>query len=101
MQPYRMLLALLCFTAPGLAAPHLVAAADEGAKVFEESCGPCHKAAIRSLDNKHLTREQWQEAVERMIDQGAEVPKAKKAELLDYLTLTHGPASTATDASKK
>jgi hypothetical protein len=36
-----------------------------------------------------------------MIDQGAEVPKAKKAELLDYLVSTHGPAGAASDAGKK
>ena len=96
-----MLFVLFCSAVFGLCPLHLAAASDEGAKVFVESCGPCHSATVRSLDNKHLTRDQWQEAVERMIDQGAEVPKKKKSELMDYLTLTHGPTSTPTDAGKK
>lgn len=76
-------------------------AADDGTKIFAESCSPCHSAKMRPLDNKHLTREQWKDTIDRMIDQGAEVPKKKIPELLDYLVQTHGPAATAPDAGKK
>lgn len=95
-----MVLILFCSTL-GFAVPCLAVASDGGAKVFAESCSPCHSAKIRSLENTHLTREQWKDAVDCMVDQGAEVPKAKKAELLDHLVSAHGPAGTATDADKK
>ncbi len=100
MQSRRMVLILFC-SLLGFAVPCLAVAADDRAKVFEESCSPCHSAKIRPLDNTRLTREQWKDAVDRMIDMGTEVPKAKKAELLDYLVSTHGPADVAADARKK
>jgi hypothetical protein len=56
---------------------------------------------MRPLDNIHQSRDQWKDAVDRMIDQGAEVPKKKIPELLDYLVRTHGPAATTSDAGKK
>jgi cytochrome c1 len=85
----------------GFSFPCIVVAADDGAKIYAESCSPCHSAKIRPLDNTRLTKEQWKEAVDRMIDQGAEVPRGKKQELLEYLVSTHGPASVATDTGKK
>lgn len=79
----------------------LAVAADDGAKVYADVCTPCHTTKIRPLDNTHLTKEQWKEAIDKMIDQGAEVPNRKISELLDYLTRTHGPAGTTTDAGGK
>jgi hypothetical protein len=75
-------------------------AADDGSKIFVDSCSGCHTAKVRPLDNLHLTRDQWKEAVERMIDQGAEVPKGRMQELLDYLVKNHGPAGALPDAHK-
>lgn len=86
---------------PGVSFPHPVMAVEDGAKVYTDACTPCHTAKLRPLDNTHLTKEQWKESVERMIDQGAEVPKGKMSELLDYLSRTHGPADPAKDAGKK
>jgi hypothetical protein len=100
MQSCKMVLILFC-SLLGFVVPFLAFAADDGAKTFQESCSPCHTAKVRPLDNRHLTREQWKDTIDRMIDQGAEVPKAKKAELLDYLVSTHGPAGDASDAGKK
>ena len=101
MPSYRLLPVLLCSTLLVVAVMRSAVAGEDGAKIFAESCSPCHSAKIRPLDNKHLTRERWKETVERMIDQGAEVSKAKKPELLDYLVRTHGPAGTGTSGGEK
>jgi hypothetical protein len=82
-----------------LASPGLTHSED-GENFFRESCLPCH-AKTRPLDNIHKTREEWKETVERMIDQGAEVPKRGKDALLDYLSSTHGPSSKAASTDKK
>ncbi len=81
--------------------PHFVLAADDGAKTFKEVCSSCHTAKVRPLNNKHLTREQWKQAVDKMIDLGVEVPKAKIPDLLDYLVSTQGPAGAAGGNGKK
>ena len=104
MQIHRTLFVLLSVAAIGAAGTLLASASETlvpGAKIFAESCMSCHSSARRPLDNKHMTKEEWSETIDRMIDQGAEVPKAKKAELLDYLSSTHGPAVAASDAGKK
>src|ERR671924_33665 len=49
--------ALLGSAALWSAFPRPAAAADDGAKVFADSCSPCHSAKSRPLDNVHLTRE--------------------------------------------
>jgi mono/diheme cytochrome c family protein len=96
MKPTRLLLILYSTL---LAVPCL--AADDGAKIVDEVCSGCHTAKTRPLDKMHLTREQWSEAVEKMIGFGADVPKAKIPALLDYLVRTQGPDGTAADADKK
>jgi len=71
-------------------------AAEEGEKVYQESCTSCHNAKTRPLDKTRLPREKWKEAVERMEGMGAEVPGGKKlSALLDYLEQTHGPDGSA------
>jgi hypothetical protein len=95
------MLLLLTLTALGSSISCLVVAADDGTKILAESCSPCHSAKVRPLDNIHQTREQWKDTIDRMIDQGAEVPKKKIPELLDYLVQTHGPAATGSDSGKK
>jgi len=85
----------------GLTVSGTAFAADDGASVFSESCMPCHSPKARLLDNTHLTREQWKAEVDRMMDQGAEVPKKKLSELLDYLVNTHGPAGVAAGGAGK
>jgi mono/diheme cytochrome c family protein len=92
---------LLAFTAFGFSAPQFALAADDGQKIFTEACGGCHSAKMRPLDNLHLTKELWKDTIERMIDLGAEVPKGKMSELLDYLFRTHGPVGAASGSDKK
>jgi len=83
-------LPLVCFLI-ALAGPHVVAAADEGEKVYEESCSPCHNAKSHSHEAVHLSRKEWKDAIERMEGMGTEVPSGKKlSALLDYLERTHG-----------
>ena len=97
MQSHRIL--VFCSTLLGFAILRLALAADDGAKTFKEVCSQCHTAKVRPLDNKHLTNEQWNQAVTKMVDLGAEVPKEKVPALLDYLASTHGPADA--EAGKK
>lgn len=94
----KKVLLLVCSTLLGLATPCL--AADDGAKIFSEVCSECHTAKKQPLDKIHLTRGDWSETLERMVSYGAEIPKGKTSELLDYLVKTHGPAGT-TDEGKK
>lgn len=101
MQSHKILL-VLCTTLLGLITPCLAAAADEGAKIFEEVCTQCHTPKRQPLDNKHLTRQEWKDTIEqRMIGYGAEIPKGKMGDLLDYLVRTRGPVGTATDGAGK
>ncbi len=84
-----------------LAAPRLSVRADEGEKLFKETCGGCHDAKTRPLDAVRMTREKWKEAVERMAGLGADIPSGKNlSDLLDYLARTHGPESPAKGEKK-
>jgi cytochrome c5 len=86
----RKLAPLLAATV--VAAAPFAANADEGEKIFKDSCTSCHDAKTRPLDAVRMDREKWKEAVERMEGQGATIPSGKKlSDLLDYLVRTHGP----------
>ena len=98
MRSFKRLLLPALGSALYLAAPCLAMGADEGEKVFQDSCTECHNAKTRPLDNIRLTRDKWKEAIDRMEGVGTEVPGGKKlAALLDYLERTHGPDSPAPD----
>jgi mono/diheme cytochrome c family protein len=101
MKRIQWLFVLIGLALFGYSCPCRAIAADDGAKVYTDACSSCHTAKLRPLDNSHLTKEQWKDAIDRMIDEGVEVPKGKMAELLDYLSRTHGPGSAATAAGKK
>lgn len=74
----RVFLILMVSALIGFAIPAAAIPADEGVKIFTETCSPCHMPSVQPLDDKHLTREQWKEAIDRMIDLGSQVPKGKK-----------------------
>ncbi len=92
MKPYHVTLAiaaaLLAFARPSLAA-------DDGQKIVDEVCSACHSAKTRPLDKMHLSKEQWTEAIEKMIGFGADVPKAKIPALIDYLISIQTPGGNA------
>jgi cytochrome c5 len=93
MQSHKMnSIALSLAVLVGFAAPRLALAADDGAKTYKEVCTQCHTAKVRPLESKHLTKDQWDQAVKKMVDLGAEVPKEQIPALLDYLASTYGPA---------
>ena len=99
MQSHKIL--FFSLTLLGFTAPHFALAADDGAKTFKEVCSSCHTAKVRPLNNKHLTKEQWKQAVDKMVALGVEVPKEKIPDLLDHLVRTQGPAGAAGDGGKK
>ena len=101
MQAYRTFGLSLCSLSLSLFAPQAAPAADEGAKTYKEVCTQCHTAKVRPLDKKQLTKEQWNQAIKKMVDLGAEVPKEKMPALLDYLASTHGPAGAPGGDGKK
>jgi cytochrome c5 len=77
----------------GFAAPRLVLAAEEGEKAFSETCSACHTAKIRPLDKKRMSKDEWKKAIDKMATLGADIPKDKVPQILDYLAKTHGPDS--------
>jgi Spy/CpxP family protein refolding chaperone len=70
-------------------------AADDYATYFKEQCTGCHEMRKQPLEDKHLTRQQWQDAVDKMVQMDKlddPVPsKAFLAGLVDWLARTHGP----------
>ncbi len=86
---YRTVFIVLCCLAANFPGG-LALAGNDGAALFRESCLGCHSARVRPLDNVKMTKAQWNDTIERMIDNGADVPKSKKQQLLDYLFETHG-----------
>jgi len=74
-------------------------AVDKGEQAFQENCSLCHP-----LDRpraKHLTRDEWQQTIEKMIGFGCPIGNSKTAQaaVLDYLVRTQGPAATRPQAS--
>lgn len=101
MKSHKLLFMLLGAAVLASAPPIFSMEADEGAKIVAEVCSGCHSAEVRPLDNIRMTREQWKETIDRMIENGAEISKGKIPVLLDYLVRTHGPISSAPDTGKK
>ena len=92
MRLYKMNTLLLPFVALfALAAPRFALAQDDGAKAFKETCSACHTAKIRPLDKKRMSKEQWKQAIDKMTELGADIPKSKVSQILDYLARTQGP----------
>lgn len=100
MRTYKKLL-VLCSALLGFATPGLALADDAGAKIVADVCSQCHTPKRNPLDKLHLTKEQWSEALERMAGYGAEVPKGKIPELVDYLARTYPLSGAGADAGKK
>ncbi|MGZ5617226.1 MAG: hypothetical protein ACXWFW_07680 [Usitatibacter sp.] len=95
----------MILTVFALAVPCAASAAPDGANVFKETCSDCHNPDRQSLDDKHMSREEWKENVDRMLEVGnvekKKLPKGEYAALLDYLASTHGPSGTSAGAADK
>jgi cytochrome c5 len=82
----RLMLAFLLLSVFPL--PPVHAAADEAENLYEQSCTRCHNRETMQdkIKDKRLNREAWNDTIQRMISTyGAEVPKNKQGELVDYL----------------
>ena len=80
--------------------PTMTLAADDGAKIYASVCSECHTPKKQPLDKVNLSRAEWSDAIERMVSYGADIPKGKLPDLLDYLVTSHG-ASGKSDSGKK
>ena len=91
-----------CLMLLGFATPQPAVAADDGAKIFADACSDCHKPNKKPLDDTHMTRARWKEAVDSMIEKDKlDVPLTpeKYSILLDWLVSTHGPTDAAASTS--
>jgi hypothetical protein len=57
--------------------------------VADQACLSCHAADL--VWQQRLTEKQWIASVNKMIGWGADVPEARKAELVAYLVANFGP----------
>ncbi len=72
-------------------------AADEGPGIFEKACAGCHSPSGLTLEDHHLTRQEWKENIDRMVEMNRIDPALGKDEyqkLLDWLVATHGPGKS-------
>ncbi len=71
--------------------PGGVRAADEGELVFQQNCQLCHTP--ERVRAKHMSREEWQQIVNKMIAFGCPIRGSKKNQgiVLAYLARTQGP----------
>jgi len=99
---YPLIALMLCATAAGWALPTARAiAADDPAAYFESECLDCHQRKKKPLEDKHLSRQEWKDAVDKMIELDKLDPVPSKAfigALADWLANTHGPTSSAQKA---
>lgn len=80
------LLALAGAAAPAgaqTAAPNTVEYLAKAKAVFERACGVCH--GLERALSKSFDRADWEKTVERMHDNGAEVDREERAQIVAYL----------------
>jgi mono/diheme cytochrome c family protein len=65
----------------------------KSAETFQKICGTCHTP--QSVLNIRRTRAQWQETIDKMVGLGAKATDAEFGSILNYLSATFGPDSTA------
>ena len=73
--------------APEPSEPEMEEMAFDGAAVLEDTCTRCHN--LDRVTSKQKTRDQWEQTVDKMIQNGADVKD--KDGILDYLAETYGP----------
>lgn len=58
----------------------------------DQACLACHATDL--VRQQRLTDKQWAGSVNKMVGWGAEVPEARRAELIAYLVANFGPENT-------
>jgi hypothetical protein len=61
------------------------------------ACTQCHNTS--RITEQHLTRQQWSAELEKMEGQGAVIPDADRAAMLNYLVKNFGPQKGAAKKS--
>jgi cytochrome c5 len=61
----------------------------DGATLLETRCSVCHSADRATQVSK--TADEWEQTVDRMIGNGAQLTDAEKAVLVQYLAENYGP----------
>ncbi|WP_206240298.1 hypothetical protein [Novosphingobium terrae] len=59
-----------------------------GMEAVQTTCTVCHPAAM--ITGKHLTRQQWSDLVDQMINKGAQVSDENYDVILSYLSRNYG-----------
>lgn len=89
------ILSLLCYALLTVfALPRLACAEEDPAKYFEDQCLDCHHTKKKPIEDKHMTRDEWKKAVEKMLqlEKLDPVPSDQFiSSMLDWLAKTHGP----------
>lgn len=82
--------AVSILTADAVAADKAPPREDPGKKLVEEICSFCH--GLEKLQGQAFTRDEWNNVIKGMVDEGAPVTKEEFSLILDYLAKNFGPA---------
>ncbi|MFQ5893359.1 MAG: beta-propeller fold lactonase family protein [Nitrospinota bacterium] len=94
---HRMFVGLVVVFVMTLISPLSVAARDLPEEVFEESCSLCHD--LDRVTERRLSRAEWEEVIDRMVEFGADISGNKRKMILEYLVRVQGqPAAPAARA---
>jgi hypothetical protein len=80
------------------------AADEDPAAYFENECLDCHRLKKKPIEDKHLTRQEWKDAILKMIelDKLDPLPSKQYIEVMsDWLAKNHGPAGAGTPKDSK
>jgi len=66
---------------------------------IKATCTQCHNAA--RITEKHFTREEWSDELDKMVGLGADVQDADRTAILNYLSKNFGPEKAGKAAPKK
>lgn len=64
------------------------ATAVDAKAIFEKKCDSCH--SMEDAKSKRYTKNEWQDVLKRMEDNGCNLTKEEFSIIVDYLTLNYG-----------
>jgi len=100
---HQMLGLLLCAVLAGFGTFREARAGDDVATYFDSECVDCHHRKKKPIEDKHMSRDEWRKAIDKMNELEKLDPEPSKefvGSLLDWLEKTHGPSNTTSTASK-